>query len=317
MMRKRTIAIAGAGVGLAAAAAFFLGMPPARQDPPPLDPAKYPNCVMAPVPPDHVLVEATAIDGAVLTDIAFATENGQRPDASAVIHVEVDAGTQPITMVAAGKGALVWEFTGHVERVKRVVALSRDWNQSVAVGGVPRDRIEFIQLQRCPYFGYATGDTVLGDVRPQQQALQLMFGRKADSVAWYAKAHTLRLPQGTWSLAPHGAPRFRALDPKQFISPVALSVAEVKPAGAGIEDYKRDGTIRAPRPEEIERFIEGASAHYRSKLAPDYRIRADFDYVVTKPMTLPAGMFGVMREAFLCSMACRRLPASSRTTASR
>jgi hypothetical protein len=300
-MRRRNFFFALASVGVAGLAGLtiFLTLPRPLPDFPALDPAKYPNCVLKPVPADHVLIEATAISGAVLTNILFEPKNGKRPDSSAVIHVEVAQGTRPITLVAAGMGGMIWEFTGDVQRVERVVALSRDWDRNVAIGGISKDRIEFIDLERCPSFGYATGDTVIGDVRPQQQWLQLMFGRKADSVAWYGQAHTLTLPDGTWKLAPAGAARFRALDPKDYISPVSLSVLNVKPARAGIEDYERDGTIRAPRPDEVEKFIAGASTRYRSKISPDYRIRTRFDYVVTRPMEMPVGMFGVASLHFL------------------
>jgi hypothetical protein len=126
-----------------------------------------------------------------------------------------------------------------------------------------------------------------------------MFGRKADSVAWYWKAYSLSLPDGAWSLLPPGAERFRALDPKDFISPVALNILAVKPASAGLGDYERDGSIRVPRRDEIEKFIEGASARYRSKLTPDYRIRVGFDYVVMRPIQLPVGMLGPDSKRFL------------------
>ena len=298
-MRQRNILI-GTGLCLAGVVgvAAFLAAPGALPDLPMLDPAKYPNCVLTPVPANHVLVEATANDGAVLTNILFEPQPGRRPDASAVVHVRVAPGSRPITLVAAGRNTL-WEFSGDVQRVKRVVALSVEGDQNVAISGIPDDRVEFLKRGQCPLFANATATTVLGDVRPQQQSLRLMFGRKADSVAWYWKAHTLSLPEGAWSLAPPGAERFRALDPKDFISPVALSVSAVKPARAGLDDYERDGSIRAPRLDEIEKFIEGASARYRSKLTPDYRIRVGFDYVVTRPIQLPVGMFGPKSKRFL------------------
>ena len=66
-----------------------------------------------------------------------------------------------------------------------------------------------------------------------------------------------------WAGIPGALPP--ATDPTR---PVARLPAVVTMAQAALADIEHDGAIRPPRPEEAERFIDAASARYRSKLSP-------------------------------------------------
>jgi hypothetical protein len=305
-MLKRNIAFVGAGIGLVAIGAFaaFLLTPRSLPDLPPFDPAKYPNCVLRPVPADHVLVVATANGGSVLTNIRFGTDQEPKPDASRLVHVAVAPGDRPITVFVGGINNMIWRFEGDVQRVQRVVALSKSWNKNVAVGGIPRDRIEFLDLQRCGQFGYATQTASDGDIRFQQRAIRLMFGRKADHVVSGWQAYVLQLPEPKHEpepkrVTPRPALRFFELDPKDLVSDAVLSVLTQRPGALGLSDLERDGSIRPPRPDEIDRFADAISGPYRSKLSPDYKIPVRFDYVVTRQIALPIGLYGVGSKHFL------------------
>ncbi|MET0669558.1 MAG: hypothetical protein ABWY66_06115 [Xanthobacteraceae bacterium] len=88
-----------------------------------------------------------------------------------------------------------------------------------------------------------------------------------------------------WAGIPGALPP--ATDPTR---PVARLPAVVTMAQAALADIEHDGAIRPPRPEEAERFIDAASARYRSKLSPDYRLPLRFDYAVTRLLALPFGL---------------------------
>lgn len=278
------------------------------------DPAQYPGCVRTPVPADHIFVAAKAADAGTLANILLGPPSGGA-DQSKVIRVTVAPGDRPITLFAAGFTGTIWQFEGDVARVQRVVAISINYNDKVAVGGIPRDRVEFMPTDRCPLLGQVTDATNPRDIAvPPQRVLTAMFGRRADHVVTHWRPRTLALPDGGFD--PDVAPAksradddrvpnplepspVRTLDPATIASPLAVSVLKVMPAGAGLAQLEADGTIRPPRPEEVERFIEGVSARYRSKLSPDYRVAMRFDYVVTREATLPVGLYGPRMRRFL------------------
>jgi hypothetical protein len=92
---------------------------------------------------------------------------------------------------------------------------------------------------------------------------------------------------------------FRQIEASSMLSPVPVLSPETFPGEAGLIQLENAGAIRPARRSEINEFVEGASKPYRSKLSPNYRIHAPFDYVVTREIMLPAGLYGAQNKSFL------------------
>ena len=77
------------------------------------------------------------------------------------------------------------------------------------------------------------------------------------------------------------------LDPGHLVSALPVTRPDLLPGEAGLAQLEAAQAIRKPRAEEIEEFISGASQPYRSRLSPDFRFAAKFDFVVTRGVTFP------------------------------
>jgi hypothetical protein len=129
-----------------------------------------------------------------------------------------------------------------------------------------------------------------------------MFGRRPDRAAYQSKAVHVSLPDATFGVPPErvsaNAPRGpRVLDPDQVISASPIGL-EIPPGEPGLAQLEAAGAIRRPRPEEVDEFVAGASRPYQSKLSPDHRLPAKFDYVITREVVLPR-LQGLQEKRFL------------------
>ena len=74
---------------------------------------------------------------------------------------------------------------------------------------------------------------------------------------------------------------------------------------AALERLEKSGAIRKPSEDEIKAWVEAASARYRSRLAPDYRVTVrPIDYAVTRAIQIPRGMHGGHSKVFLVLPRC-------------
>jgi hypothetical protein len=99
---------------------------------------------------------------------------------------------------------------------------------------------------------------------------------------------------------------FREIDAATIVSPVPVLTPETFPGEAGLIQLESSGAIRPARRTEINEFIDGVSKPFRSKLSPDYRMHMSFDYVVTREVMLPPGLYGAHNKSF---MVLRGVPA--------
>jgi hypothetical protein len=89
-----------------------------------------------------------------------------------------------------------------------------------------------------------------------------------------------------------------AIDPAEVVSAGTVRPYDILPASAGIAQLVADGTLVAPSSQRFKRAYEewdaAISAPYRSRLDPDFRFAYQVDYLITRPMRLPAGLDGTI-----------------------
>jgi hypothetical protein len=245
---------------------------------------RNPACAIGQVPAGHTFLAASVLEGAVPTELLI----GPYLRAANAVRISIDRGDTPITIFVSGYST-IFEFVGDVERVAKVVALSRLLGRNVGVVGIPSERVEFPARADCRFFEEASD----ADEAVRAKALAVMFGRRPDRAVYRHKAANLAFPDGRFDaraeqVSPAGTAAAAALDPARVVSALPVTRPEVLPGGAGLKQLEAAGIIRRPRADEVEQFIAGASLRFRSRLDPDYRMRIKFDYVITREAVLPS-----------------------------
>src|SRR5262245_153882 len=228
---------------------------------------QHPACALPKVPGDHAFVAASVLQGGAPTNLVIGTSTR----VSRVVRVNVDSGSKPVSVFLTGHD-VIWEFAGDVERVRRIVVLSRTYGPHAAVVGTAAERVEFVALRDCEL----VSDTMSPDEAPRTKALAAMFGRRPDHTIYEAKIAKLALPEGTVIPLPAQSPAnefndLRRLDAGQVISAQPVTAPKILPGEVGLMQLAADGSIRQPSAEEVEAFVAGASRPYQSKLSPDFR----------------------------------------------
>lgn len=305
---------AAGALALGAVAAFVPmshGFWPGSSVPPPPPPfAGFgPDCQIAPVSADHLFLSATVYQGDTLTNVQLGDESSE----TTMVRVFVASGSKPITVLLQSSQAVVWNFEGAVGRVARamIVPGSRD---RAAVAGLSAAQVDLVQLTRCP-------ERIIPfeQVIPWRRdgILFTLFGRSPDKVAKGYSPNSISLPDLEFGSAPTDGPErtaettgeksllsyfkggFRMVDAKSLVSRAEVLTPETYPDAAGLIQLERSGAIRPPRREEVDRFTEGLSKPFRSKLSPDYRLGVSFSYVILRDIQLPAGLHGAHLKNFL------------------
>jgi hypothetical protein len=284
---------------------------PAAPAPPSPFAAFAPGCAVAPVNPDHAFVVAGISQGDTLANVQLADSQGT----ATIVRVLVTPGSKPVTAVLQAAGPVVWDFEGATGRVARAVIMS-DERRRAAVRGLAAEHVEFAKLNRgCPAQLIPLGSNP--EKRPQEKLLLGIFGRLPDRIAFEYRPNSVSVPDLKFGFPPKEDPSrggdtraerdllsyhpggFRIVDAKSLVSPVDVLTPETYPGEAGLIQLERAGAIRAPRPEEKESFVQGFSKPFQSQLSPDYRIPVSFSYVITRGITLPAGLHGAHLKNFL------------------
>ncbi|MGY3585703.1 hypothetical protein ACVIGB_005242 [Bradyrhizobium sp. USDA 4341] len=274
---------------------FALGQTPGAN----AAPEQRAACTLEPVQTQDELVVAFVPGGETLANVLLSETNP-----SSILYVEVAPGQKPIDVFLITTSPAIYDFTGDVERVRRVVV----GPNTAAVRGIAAARVEFPNLRDC-HLPYSRGHYG-GETREERwSALAVMFGRAPDREIEVTSADRLGLPDGIitsrrdeanqarrrrsgeeralYDQFPAG---FRELDPASLVSPVKVLHPTTFPAQAGLIQLLQRGDIRPATMEETTRWIDGASQAYRNKFSPNFRLTISFDYSVLRPVELPAGI---------------------------
>jgi len=287
------------------------------RSPPPLSDAE---CKVAPVDPAHEFVAAGVMKGNTLASVQL----GNAHNVSTIVRVTVAPGQRPLTVfLSSAEDGVIWDIEGATDRVRRAV-VAGPIDRSVAVRGLPAERIEFPEFARCRWPMFPPWR--LSDDK-RDRSFEFLFGRKPERIVFANEGppNLLALPVAVFTTAPPGAKGaldierdpdgkmvehvidrsaskaaddlvtyhpggFRELDAGSIVSPVAVITPETFPSYAGLLQLERKGAIHLAKPQEIAAFVEGISRPYRTDLTPHYRMNARIDYVVTRDVMLPPGL---------------------------
>ena len=246
------------------------------------------------------------IEGDTLTNLQLGDSDGQ----STIVRVQVEAGSGPLTIFLHSESPVIWDFEGAVEQVDSAIIITRDGKQRVASGGLPERVIKFPDLAGCPWV------ILPPSMKPRddESNVELYFGRSADRTAFQAKPKMLELPEGEFVLtqerpnAQNNTERelfmyhpggVRMIDVKSVISPVPVFEPETHPTEAGLLQLEKTGAIRPPKRSEIDSLVEGFRRQYPTKSNEIERTSFWVDYVITREVMLPPGLFGGHLKNFL------------------
>ena len=266
------------------------------------------NCEIAPVSKEHVFVAASAYQGDTLTNVQLGDEDSE----TTMVRIVVASGSKPITVLLQASRPMIWNFEGAVERVARAIIFPGNRNR-VAVAGLPAAQVDLVKLEGCP----AQAITLNKDnEKRRDELLTAMFGRLADRAATGHSLNSIALPELQMASAPKGGAEravgsterelytyfpggFRTVDAKSLVSRAEVLTPETYPDIAGLIQLERAGAIRPAERHEIDRFVEGFSNPFRSRLSPNYQMRVGFSYVILRDLMLPAGLNGAHSKNFL------------------
>jgi hypothetical protein len=243
-----------------------------RPGPPPRN---FADCRFGSADANHRFIVAGAMEGSTLTNLQIGDPDGR----STVIRVDVEAGSDPLTVFLHSEDAVIWDFEGAVGRVKRAIIVSRVRKNHSASRGLPEGIAKFPDLAGCPQ--------VIGmpsmDPHADKNNVKAYFGRDADRITFEVRPNVLKLPEGEfvstqerpdkttdaeWELFVYHPGGFRVIDPKSVIFPVPVLEPETHPGEAGLLQLEKEGAIRRPLRSDIESLLEGFRHEYPSRSHP-------------------------------------------------
>lgn len=299
------------GVGTAALVIMrssILAGSPVPPPPPPFA-AFGPDCEIAPVSTEHSFAAASVYQGDTLTNVQLGDQSGE----TTMVRIVVASGSKPITVLLQSSQPVIWSFEGEVGRVARAMIIPANRDRA-AVAGLPAAQVDILKLARCPVQAIPFEQN---NAWRRDEILKTLFGRSPDRAAKGYSPNFIALPDLQLGSSPKSGPErnaeteseknlltyfpggFRIVDPKSLVSRAEVLTPETYPDAAGLIQLERAGAIRPARREEIDRFVEGLSKPFRSKLSPNYRMSIGFSYVILRDLMLPAGLHGAHSKNFL------------------
>lgn len=237
-----------------------------------------------------------------------------------VVHagrITVEPGTDPLYVVVSTYSALIWQFSGAVDRVERLVMSSHltgpneaqpDKPPLVGAIGVAEERISFLPVSGCfGYFSEIPSSESINALRDISKGL----GREPDKVATAYSVLGFSIPSGKVSSAQaernratiQGNPRGIRIDgdASDTILQGAPSSARddlyrFSPAGIADIDAKAVVSSRPTQPYEVLPQQAGLVQLLGSGVLKQNR---SGEYIVQKPMRFPAGLYGAHSVTFL------------------
>ena len=151
------------------------------------------SCGFPQAPKDATLVLIGGYEGQALSNVAL----GGDESVVTVANAHIEAGQKPLIVVLTSHAAMIWRFSGAVDRVSQVVATStrRDSGGAPRVGivGLPKERV-FVP-ERADCMSYFTEKEDRNREKAAKAAAALV-GRVADIVSGSYAMNTVKLPSG-------------------------------------------------------------------------------------------------------------------------
>lgn len=181
------------------------------------------TCSLPPIPRGSRFLFAGFYEGQALSTVTVAGQDEE----TFVAELEIESGTQPITLVLSAYGAMVYRFSGDTERIARAIVLHRG---GAGVSGLPATKVSFASAAACqlPYDLNEQPDEQV------EQVLRARFGRGAD---WRGGIYDLYHA----SVGPDGMRFAEASAGSNATEPMVAELYRFHPAGVtGIE---RDSVV--------------------------------------------------------------------------
>jgi Ca2+-binding EF-hand superfamily protein len=154
------------------------------------------DCQVPAAPPGIKMMFLGAHEGKALSNAWIGTQNR----VTYVTTVEIAEGSEPIYLVLASGGAMIWDIVGATGRIAGVLAHAEtvietanaqgDRKPLAGIMGVPRERIRFTAHPGCLV---PPTDATIKDGSAQQSAT-LLLGRAADEIGGEYSAGSFRVP---------------------------------------------------------------------------------------------------------------------------
>jgi hypothetical protein len=252
------------------------------------------------------LSSATLESGAVVTE---------------VVDVEIEPADKPHYIVLSSGNSIIWRFTGHIDTISRIVALGSQYNGPTHAGivGVPKERVSFVktdlaqlkkvQVHSCLQLHAACEPSAYFDI-PKVTRMELagplpQERYRVDQLVEHTSAELIRIP-GDETVMAGGRDRFAStitatresgivpIDVTAVISPEGVRPYKVLPGYVGLRDLIKSGAVVGPDAREFKTAYEAwnqtLSAPFRSHLDPDFLFSYKVDYLIARPVQLPAAL---------------------------
>jgi hypothetical protein len=221
------------------------------------------SCALPPVPADARLI---LFGGYASESLSSAAVGGQGMETHH-LSVAIEPGGQPLYLVLTSYESMVWQLSGDVRRVARVVVDSFNIAPGVAASGVvglPAEKVTILRGRCLPLFHEAGGPEATRAIAETRRRA----GRAPDAVMGGYAATRLALPSGALTSvrsnppAPErpGPPGFDAdmwrrevlrfwpngiveVDPRSVISPAGAETYLVLPSQAGLAQLLASGAV--------------------------------------------------------------------------
>ncbi len=160
--------------------------------------ARMRECEMPNVGQDQKLYLISAYEGGTLSNVALAGQDNSTETAT----IDVGEGTEPLYILASSYTPIVWQFTGHVQRVAHFVATARGGS---GVTGLPKGKVTLKHDTGC----------IRSIERPSPASkayiaqLQTSLNHQIDGIVYRYTAFTIGLPADAKRVAENWETKFK------------------------------------------------------------------------------------------------------------
>ncbi len=284
-------------------------------------------CQFPAVLEDAEIVFVSAYEGAALSTLAIGGDDAE----VTVIDVRIEPGEVPLYVLVSSHDAVLWRFSGALDRVIQVAANSTRRLPSgaarVGVTGVAAERVHFANQRQC--LGYLTDPGKDRNAAATVGMVRFLLGRPADHLASAYELAAVSLPGGEFSdasaysgkvdlyLNGPGEVVWRetkvyypgglvATEIGSVVSPAPAGPYGVLPTTAGLAQLLDAGLLRIAKTSSV--FIVNGTKIFTGGGRDTVRVPDDVPvevkelptaYLITGKITFPAGLHGAYSTLFL------------------